>query len=163
VLIAFPAAAGQVNWAHQSGSVQANGSVTVKSLSSGSFAATSNPEGAVVKANQNAATQPPTIVIQATTGNFFNYGTDCFILTATNSAKYLGVGKLSGLSFTGIASPNSGNAAPNILGIALGVMPSTTSTYTMSFRGVTSLAAMGGSDWGIIQMEPIASAIKCYP
>jgi len=65
-VLALPAAAGPVDWAHQNGSVQSNGAVTVKSLSGGSYSATGNPSGAVAKANQNAATQPPTVIIQAT-------------------------------------------------------------------------------------------------
>ena len=68
-MLALPVAAGPVDWAHQNGSVQSNGGVTVKSLSGGSYSATGNPRGAVAKANQNAATQPPTVVIQATSGN----------------------------------------------------------------------------------------------
>jgi len=40
--------------------------VTVKSLAGGSYAGTQNPTGAVAKANQNAATQAPTVIIQAT-------------------------------------------------------------------------------------------------
>jgi len=69
-VLALPAAAGPVDWAHQNGSVQSNGAVTVKSLSGGSYSATGNPSGAVAKANQNAATQPPTVIIQATAGGY---------------------------------------------------------------------------------------------
>ena len=62
-----PAArAGNASWAHQAGSLSSNGSVTVKSLTGGTYAATQNPTGAVAKANQTAATQPPTVIIQAT-------------------------------------------------------------------------------------------------
>lgn len=60
------AMAGQTGWAHQVGGMQSNGQVIVKSLSGASYSATQNPVGAVVKANQNAATQPPTVIIQAT-------------------------------------------------------------------------------------------------
>lgn len=63
-LLALPAAAGPVNWAHQAGAVQSNGSVIVKSLTGGSYSAVSNPTGSIVKFNQNAATQPPTIIVQ---------------------------------------------------------------------------------------------------
>ena len=65
-LLALPAAAGPVNWAHQAGAVQGNGAVVVKSLSGSSYTGTGNPTGAVAKANQNASTQPPTVIIQAT-------------------------------------------------------------------------------------------------
>lgn len=43
-----------------------NGSVTVKSLSGGTYTATQNPSGAVTRSSQNAATQPATVIIQAT-------------------------------------------------------------------------------------------------
>lgn len=64
--LAPPAAAGPVGWAHQATSFQGNGAVTVKSLSGASYVATQNPAGAVAKANQNAVTQPPTVIVQAT-------------------------------------------------------------------------------------------------
>ena len=57
-----------MNWAHQAGAVHSNGAVVIKSLSGGSYAGTGNPIGAVAKANQNASTQPPTVIIQATAG-----------------------------------------------------------------------------------------------
>lgn len=62
----MPAAAGPVNWAHQAGAVQSNGAVVVKSLNGGSYGGIGNPTGAVAKGNQNASTQPPTVIIQAT-------------------------------------------------------------------------------------------------
>lgn len=40
--------------------------MVVKSLAGGSYAGAQNPAGAVAKANQTAATQPPTVIIQAT-------------------------------------------------------------------------------------------------
>jgi hypothetical protein len=67
---AAPAMAGPVNWAHQATGFQSNGAVTVKSLAGGSYAGTQNPAGAVAKANQNAATQPPTVIIQATSAGY---------------------------------------------------------------------------------------------
>ena len=69
-MLALPATAGQVNWAHQAGAMQSNGAVVVKSLSGASYAGTSNPAGAVAKANQNASTQPPTVIIQATSTSY---------------------------------------------------------------------------------------------
>lgn len=60
------AVAAQPGWAHQASGFQSNGQVMVKSLSGASYSATQNPMGAVAKANQNAATQPPTVIIQAT-------------------------------------------------------------------------------------------------
>jgi hypothetical protein len=65
---AIPALSGAqaVSWAHQNGSLQSNGSITIKSQSGGSYAGQVNPAGAVAKANQSAVTQPPTVIIQAT-------------------------------------------------------------------------------------------------
>ena len=60
------AVAGSTSWAHQAGSLSSNGSVTVKSIAGGSYSATQNPSGAIAKANQVAATQPPTVIVQAT-------------------------------------------------------------------------------------------------
>jgi len=65
-----PAGAGPTGWAHQAAGFQSNGAVTVKSLSGGSHAGTQNPSGAVAKANQNAVTQAPTVIIQATSGGY---------------------------------------------------------------------------------------------
>ena len=61
-----PAGAGPTGWAHQAAGFQSDGAVTVKSLAGGTYAGTQNPTGAVAKANQNAATQAPTVIIQAT-------------------------------------------------------------------------------------------------
>jgi len=66
---AAPAGAGPTGWAHQAAGFQSNGAVTVKSLAGGSYSGTQNPSGAVAKSNQNAATQAPTVIIQATSGS----------------------------------------------------------------------------------------------
>ena len=63
--VALPAAA-QPRWAHQAAGFQSNGQVVVRSLSGGSYSGSQNPTGAVAKVNQSAATQPPTVIIQAT-------------------------------------------------------------------------------------------------
>ncbi len=75
-VVAPIAVAGSASWAHQDGSLQSNGAVTVKSLSGGSYTSTQNPSGAIAKANQNAATQPPTVIIQAT-------GSSSYMVAAT--------------------------------------------------------------------------------
>jgi hypothetical protein len=69
-LACLPAAAGQVDWAHQNGRLQSNGAVSVRSVSGTNYTATQNPSGAVAKATQSAATQPATIVVQATSGGY---------------------------------------------------------------------------------------------
>jgi len=67
IAAAAPAAlAGPPGWAHQAAGFQSNGAVTVKSLAGGSYSGTQNPTGAVAKVNQTAATQAPTVIIQAT-------------------------------------------------------------------------------------------------
>jgi len=58
-----------VDWAHQNGSLQSNGSITVKTISGGSYVSTRNPSGANVKTNQNAATQPATIKMEVSAVN----------------------------------------------------------------------------------------------
>jgi hypothetical protein len=62
--------AAQVGWAQQAAGFTSNGAIEVKSLSGGIFTSTVNPNGAVAKANQSAVTQPPTVVIQATSGSY---------------------------------------------------------------------------------------------
>ena len=58
----------QAAWAHQNGSLAPNGAVVLRSLGGGSYNGTQNPTGAVAKGNQSAATQPTTVVVQATGG-----------------------------------------------------------------------------------------------
>ena len=65
-----PPALAQPGWAHQTAGFQSNGQVTVKSLAGGSYIGTQNPSGAVAKSNQSAATQPPTVIIQATASSY---------------------------------------------------------------------------------------------
>ena len=63
-------AAGPIQWTWEAGKQTNDGSITVKSVSGGStYSGTQNPTGAVAKTNQNAVTQPPTVVIQATGGS----------------------------------------------------------------------------------------------
>ena len=56
----------QATWAHQNGSLAPNGAVAIRSLSGGAYSGTQNPAGAVAKGAQAAATQPATVLIQAT-------------------------------------------------------------------------------------------------
>jgi hypothetical protein len=65
-LAGLPAAAGQVNWAHQNGTLQSGGQLGVRTVNGAVYSATQNPGGAVAKANQSASTQPVTVQIQAT-------------------------------------------------------------------------------------------------
>ncbi len=85
-----PLAAGQ-KWTWEAGKQTSNGQITVKSLSgSTTYIGTQNPTGAVAKTNQNAVTQPPTVIIQATSGG----GGACVAMSRT---KYNGnLGGVSG-------------------------------------------------------------------
>jgi len=54
-------------WAWTAGKITNNGSISVKSSTGAStYNAVKNPVGAVAKTNQSAVTQPPTVIIQAT-------------------------------------------------------------------------------------------------
>lgn len=54
-------------WAWSAGKISNNGAVSVKSATgAGTLNAVQNPIGAVAKTNQSAVTQPPTVIIQAT-------------------------------------------------------------------------------------------------
>jgi hypothetical protein len=66
---ALPAAA-QPGWAHKGPDFNINGAITLQTRGGDSVAATQNPVGAVAKANQSAATQPPTVIIQATSAAY---------------------------------------------------------------------------------------------
>lgn len=52
-------------WAHQNGSLSSNGSITVLTLSGGSYTTTQNPAGVLVQSNRSATTQMPTIIINS--------------------------------------------------------------------------------------------------
>jgi hypothetical protein len=108
LLISAQAFAGPPQWTWEAGKQTNNGAITIKSMNGGTtYAGTQNPTGAVAKVNQNAVTQPPTVVIQATSGGqVFNYKDDCFIfdLTGHGGNWFIGAGKIdtSGPKFTGI-------------------------------------------------------------
>lgn len=54
-------------WAYDTGKQTQNGAIIVKSVNgSTTYASTQNPTGAVAKTNQNATTQPPSVMIMAT-------------------------------------------------------------------------------------------------
>lgn len=56
-------------WTWEAGKQANNGAITIKSTNgSTTYSGTQNPTGAVAKVNQNAVTQPPTVIIQATGG-----------------------------------------------------------------------------------------------
>ena len=77
------------------------GAIIVKSLSGGSYAGTQNPSGMIARSNQNAATQPPTVIIS---GSGCEPKTDgwtfvSFLRNPSNLYQYLGyteIGCISG-------------------------------------------------------------------
>jgi hypothetical protein len=108
LLISAQAFAGPPQWTWEAGKQTNNGAITIKSMNGGTtYSGTQNPTGAVAKTNQNAVTQPPTVVIQATSGGqVFNYKDDCFIFDLVGHAGtwFIGAGKIDtvGPKFTGI-------------------------------------------------------------
>jgi hypothetical protein len=87
VAIAFAAlpAAAQPGWAHKGPDFNINGAITLQTRGGDSVTATQNPVGAVAKANQSAATQPPTVIIQATASS-----TPILMMTAVTYTGNLG-------------------------------------------------------------------------
>lgn len=100
-----------VSWAHQNGSLQSNGSITVKSQSGGAYAGQVNPAGAVAKANQSAVTQPPTVIIQATSGAYVE---SVPLLVAGSSLPACPSGYTA--AFTKTGTSNLPNAYVNVAG-----------------------------------------------
>lgn len=57
-------------WTWEAGKQTNNGAITIKSTNgSTTYTGTQNPTGSAAKVNQNAATQPPTIVMPAAGNN----------------------------------------------------------------------------------------------
>ena len=160
----------------------------MKSLAGGSYAATQNPTGAVAKASQNAATQPPTVIIQATSsGPVFNYKDDCYVfeLPSRSGTKMIGAGKIDASDkFTGIiglftGSPGYSNGGAQILSALTGVGYSGNSSYATaapkwcaaSETCAWDYAAQGnGGGYQLnyyqivaVASMPTASLQKCYP
>lgn len=66
-VISLPVVAAGPQWTWEAGKQTNNGAITLKSTNgSTTYASTQNPTGAVVKTNQNAVTQPPMVIVQAT-------------------------------------------------------------------------------------------------
>lgn len=78
-------------WTWEAGKQTNNGAITIKSVNgSTTYSGTQNPTGAVAKTNQNAVTQPPTIIVQASGDQikriqrgYFNFGWGTVIGSAT--------------------------------------------------------------------------------
>ena len=107
----------------------------MKSLSGGSYSATGNPSGAVAKANQNAAIQPPTVIIQATAGGGY--------MIATTLARYTGnLGGVAGATAKCVAEFGSGwRFATTGMRFALGSNGSVVGSWIQDANSV------GSNDW----------------
>lgn len=67
--VSGPSMAAGSQWTWEAGKQTNNGAITIKSTSgSTTYSGTQNPTGAIAKTNQTAVTQPPTVIIQATSG-----------------------------------------------------------------------------------------------
>ena len=158
----------------------------MKSLSGGAYAATQNPTGAVAKVNQVAATQPPTVVIQATSsGPVFNYKDDCYVFNGDGMADAaswyptnirVGLGKVSvSNQFTGMLAANNTMASAVLISASVGMFVSPGSSYPTTYYSVgtaysvawqyTNVSGYAGANGVIVGVNnlPIANISKCYP
>ncbi len=115
-----PTGNGAPSWIWEDGKQPTNTPITLKAVSGpATYNATENPTGAVAKANQNAVTQPPVIIIQATgSGPVFSYKDDCYILkVSTTTAFFIAAGKLDTAAnpdlFTGMMGGTNNNTYNN--------------------------------------------------
>ena len=99
----------QATWAHQNGSLAPSGAVAIRSLSGGAYVGTQNPAGASAKGNQAAATQPATVLIQAT-ASAYSETYPVLVNAATAPACTTGYNSVFSASGTGPISPPILNA-----------------------------------------------------
>lgn len=97
-------------WAWDAGRIGLNGRVQLQAGANGTAVdVASNPAGAAVHVNQNALTQPPTVIVQATASTQpFNYKDNCFLLSDT-WGYYIGAGAIdSSGQFNGVIAKMDG-------------------------------------------------------
>lgn len=171
-------------WTWEAGKQTNNGAITLKSTDgSTSYTGTQNPTGAVAKSNQTASTQPPTVIIQATSGSGtqFNYKDDCWIFDLTGHANqwFIGAGKMdeANKKFTGImgwAMGSSGyyNGGGQVMAALSGGGFAGNSSYGSGnpyWCGSSASCAWGnGIAYGYsfvvgVAALPILTYTKCYP
>lgn len=169
-------------WTWEAGKQTNNGAITLKSTSgSTTYSGTQNPTGAIAKTNQNAVTQPPTVIIQATSGGQpFNYKDDCWIMDLAGHAgsMFIGAGKVDTVTrkFTGIMSYSMGGSGYGAGGQAvmtalLGAGSGGNGTYNPYWCGSDASCAWNygyyssGSYNGVVGAAalPILTYQKCYP
>jgi len=173
-------------WTWEAGKQTNNGAITIKSTNgSTTYSGTQNPTGAVAKTNQSAVTQPPTVIIQATSGGLpFNYKDDCWIfdLTGHDNEWFIGAGKIdtTATTFTGVmgwAKGGSGYGAGGqaIMTALLGAGGGGSAAYNPYWCGSDVYCAWNygpynGSYSGNLSYHvvvaaalPILTYRKCYP
>lgn len=152
LLIAAAPADAQPAWAHQAPGFQSNGAITVKSVSGGAYGGTENPSGAVAKPNQSAVTQPPTVIIQATSGSVFNYTSDCYLFDTASYTSFIGAGKMdSSFKFTGIVGRvgQRSVSAGVVLGMLVGISPNIGNTSDAGAKP-TAFSWAGNSESSLV-------------
>lgn len=168
-------------WTWEAGKQTNNGAITIKSTNgSTTYSGTQNPVGAIAKSNQNAVTQPPTVIIQATSGSGtpFNYKDDCFVFDLVGHADqwFVGAGKINtvGPKFTGVmgwagGSSGYGAGGKDVMAALLGVGAGGANNYNPKWCGSDASCAWvnGGGNYGIylvgVSALPILTYQKCYP
>ena len=168
-------------WTWEAGKQTNNGAITVKSATGGTtYSGTQNPTGAVAKTNQSAVTQPPTVIIQATGGQVFNYKDDCYVIDLQGHVGYwfIGAGKINTTTtpkqFTGImgnfqGGNSYGAGGQQVLTALLGAGSGGNATYNPFWCGsevscAWSYASTGGGNQAVgVAALPINSYQKCYP
>ena len=133
-----------------------------------------NPTGAIAKANQNAATQPPTVIIQATASGLpFSYKDDCYyfrnyVANINQYVYFVGLGKVDAGLFTGIAGvPGTMSGSYLIAASIAGANTAGTSNIFFNY-GANSGSAMYSAyaDSRVVVMVyslAVDNAQKCYP
>jgi hypothetical protein len=160
-----------------------NGSGSVQLKSPGTVSATRNPTGDAAQPATTAATQPPTVIIQATGGALpFNYKDDCYVIDLAGRAGnwFIAAGKIntttSPAQFTGImggygGSNGAGSGGQQVLTALLGAGSGGNSAYNPRWCGADASCAWNyGSGYGYngsavvgAAALPINSYQKCYP
>lgn len=172
-------------WTWEAGKQTNNGEITLKSTDgSTSYTGTQNPTGAVAKSNQTASTQPPTVIIQATSGSGtpFNYKDDCWVFDLAGAGQannwFIGAGKIDtvGPKFTGVmgwyggGGSSYGAGGKDVMAALLGVGAGGANNYNPKWCGSDASCAWNHGynayySTGVVGVAalPILTYQKCYP
>jgi hypothetical protein len=149
-------------WTWEAGTQTNNGAITLKSTTgSTTYSGTQNPTGAVAKTNQTAVTQPPTVIIQATSGGSpFNYKDDCWIFDLVGHAnqRFIGAGKVNttAKTFTGIFGHVQHATSPNAA-VIVSALPGSSHSQTHSVFWCGSDATCAWNPGGFISGSPVTT------